>query len=106
MSPSITKSTGTNIRTKSVIDSNLITKAFGTMVRHQVDMAIVRAVAINGLSYNVLRNPDFHNMVTAINNVPKGYKAPLFDRARTSLTDDVKREVEKVLAPVMDTWST
>lgn len=45
-------------------------------------------------------------MVTAINNAPKGYKAPSFDRARTSLTDDVKREVEKELAPVMDTWST
>ncbi|CAO2823099.1 unnamed protein product [Amaranthus hypochondriacus] len=60
----------------------------------QVDIAIVRALVANGISYSVLQNPDFLKMVIAINNAPKGYKPLSIDRARTSFTR-IQREYSK-----------
>lgn len=39
------------------------------------------------------------------NGIPfKGYKPPSYEKARTTLLDECKRNVEKSLAPVKDTW--
>ncbi|XP_077250104.1 uncharacterized protein LOC143889688 [Tasmannia lanceolata] len=54
--------------------------------------------------FNVLRNPQFHEMVSAINRAPKGYKAPSFEKSRNTLLDEVKRNVEKEMHHVKDTW--
>ena len=43
-------------------------------------------------------------MVVAINKGTKGYKAPSFEKARTTLLDECKRSVEKDLIPIKDTW--
>ncbi len=45
-------------------------------------------------------------MITAINNAPKGYKAPSYEKERTVLLDECKRDVEKDLAMIKDTWYT
>ncbi|OMO73206.1 hypothetical protein COLO4_27211 [Corchorus olitorius] len=76
------------------------------MDRHQVDKEIVTALCANGIPFNVLINPQFCRMISVINNAPKGYKPPSFEKARTSLLDDVKTSVEKELMPVKDTWYT
>lgn len=43
-----------------------------------------------GVHFNVLRPPYLHEMVTSINNVVKGYKAPNYEKARTMLLDKEK----------------
>jgi len=43
-------------------------------------------------------------MARAINHTSKDYKLPSFDKARTMLSDEFKRDVEKDLAPLQDTW--
>lgn len=70
----------TNSKTKLVFDTNPLEKSFATMECHQVDIAIVCALAANRIAYNVLRNPDFQIMVKVINNASKCYKALSFDR--------------------------
>ena len=45
-------------------------------------------------------------MVTVINMTPKGYKAPSFEKSRTTLLDEVKTSVEKELIHAKDTWYT
>ncbi|GFY93295.1 hypothetical protein Acr_08g0016910 [Actinidia rufa] len=45
-------------------------------------------------------------MVTDINRAPKGYKAPSFEKSRTTLLDEVKTSIEKELIHVKDTWYT
>ncbi|XP_024164304.1 uncharacterized protein LOC112171337 [Rosa chinensis] len=45
-------------------------------------------------------------MISAINNGPKGYKAPSSEKARTTLLDECKRSLEKELDPIKDTWFT
>ncbi|KAL6573184.1 hypothetical protein OROMI_012800 [Orobanche minor] len=84
---------------------NPIEKAFGIMERHDVDIAIVRFLWANGSPFNVLRSPEMAAMTNALKNAPKDYKPPSADKARTSLLDDLKREVERECTPISDTWS-
>ena len=63
----------------------------------------MRGLCANGIPFNVLRNPQFVEMVTTINRAPQGYKAPSFEKARTVLLDECKRNVEKDLSPIQDT---
>ncbi|OMP08276.1 hypothetical protein COLO4_06621 [Corchorus olitorius] len=84
----------------------LIADAFHNMDYHQVDKEIVTALCANGIAFNVLRNPQFCRMISVINNAPKGYKPPSFEKVRTFLLDDVKTSVKKELMPVKDTWYT
>ena len=69
-----------------------------------MDANIVHVLYANGIPFNVLRNPQFCQMVTNINMGPKGYKAPSFEKARTILLDGLKTSVERELIPMKDTW--
>ncbi|XP_077249156.1 uncharacterized protein LOC143888600 [Tasmannia lanceolata] len=80
-----------------------IESAFGITERDAVDVKVLRALCANGIPFNVLRNPQFHEMVSAINRAPKGYKAPSFEKSRTTLLDEMKRNVKKEMHPVKDT---
>jgi len=73
------------------------------MERHSVNVKVIRALCANGIPFNVLRNPEFQDTARAINHAPKDYKLPSFDKARTMLLDECKRDVEKDLAPLQDT---
>lgn len=74
------------------------------MEKKDVDMKVMRGLCANGIPFNVLRNPQFHEMISAISNGPKGYKAPSYEKVRTTLLDECKRSLESELAPVKDTW--
>lgn len=104
ISPSLSKST---IKNKLPGTSNTpIGDAFGIVERNEVDKSVVRFLCANGIPFNVLRSPEFTNMAKALNHAPKDYKPPSADRARTSLLDEVKRDLEKESAPIKDTWAT
>ncbi|PRQ20008.1 putative ribonuclease H-like domain-containing protein [Rosa chinensis] len=79
---------------------------FKIMDKNSVDMKVMRGLCANGIPFNVLRNPHFHEMISAINNGIRGYKAPSYEKARTTLLDECKRSLENELAPVKDTWFT
>lgn len=105
ISPSLTSSTINNSMKASPNEKN-IADSFRMMERHSVDLLVVKAFCANGIPFNVLRSPDFMAMVRAINHAPKDYKLPSYDKARTTLLDECKRDVEKDLSPLKDTWFT
>jgi hypothetical protein len=72
--------------------------------RDGVDMKIMEFIAANGIPFNVLRSPQYYEMVSAIKRAPKDYKPPSYEKARTTLLDACKSNVEKQLAPVRETW--
>jgi hypothetical protein len=74
------------------------------MERDAVDMAIMWCMCANGIPFNVLRSPQWSEMVAAINRAPKGYKSSSSEKARTTLLDACKRNVEQDLAPIRNTW--
>ena len=54
----------------------------------------------------MLWNPQFAEMMTTTNRGPKGYKSPSFEKARTILLDECKRDVEKDLVSIKYAWYT
>ena len=74
------------------------------MERSAVDLKIVRVLCANGIPFNVLRNPQFRDMVNALRNAPEGYKAPSSEKTRTVLQYECVRDVEKDLIPFKQTW--
>lgn len=49
-----------------------------------VDLNIMRALCANGISFNVLCNPQFHEIVNAIRKTLEGYKASSSERKNYS----------------------
>ena len=83
---------------------NPLAKSFGFAQRESVDMEVTKFLCANGIPFNVLRSPQFSQMVMAIRNGPKDYKGPSSEKARTALLDACKRSVENDLAPLKSTW--
>ena len=105
ISPSLKSSTIGNSMKASPNEKN-IADSFRSMERHSVDLLVEKALCANGIPFNVLRSPDFVEMVRGINHAPKDYKLPSYDKARTTLLDECKRDIEKKLLPLKDTWYT
>ncbi|KAM0918640.1 hypothetical protein ACQ4PT_008727 [Festuca glaucescens] len=81
-----------------------LAEAFAGMERDGVDMHIMMFLCANGIPFNVLRSPQYPEMVAAIQKALKGYKPPAYEKARTTLLDACKRKVETDLDPVRQTW--
>jgi hypothetical protein len=55
---------------------NPLAKSFVVAQRESVYMAITKILCANDIPFNVLRSPQFSEMVMAIRNGPKDYKGP------------------------------
>jgi hypothetical protein len=53
---------------------NLLTKSFRVAQRETIDMAVTKFLYANGIPFNVLRSPQFSEMIITIRNGPKDYK--------------------------------
>jgi hypothetical protein len=80
-----------------------LAKNFGVAQRESIDMAVTKFLCANGIPFNVLRSPQFSEMVMAIRNGPKDYKGPSSEKARTTLLNACKRSVENDLVPLKST---
>ena len=56
-------------------------------------------------TFNVLRSPYWHEMVSAINDAPKGYKSPGYDKARTMGLDPEKAKITHSLSRMTSSWN-
>ena len=83
-----------------------IADIFKTSDREDVDQTVARFFYCNGIPFNVARSPFFTDMVTGINHAPRGYKAPNYEKIRTSLLDKEQSKVQRALNPLMQDWST
>ncbi|KAJ9548765.1 hypothetical protein OSB04_021308 [Centaurea solstitialis] len=102
----VSKTLKNSVLSKNASSKKRIEESFAIMKRNAVDMKIVRGLCANGIPFNVLRNPQFVEMVNAIKRAPDGYKPPSYEKARTVLLDECVRDVEKDLTSVKDTWYT
>ena len=50
--------------------------------------------------FGTLRNPKIAKMLTAVNKAPKGYKPSSYEKARASLLDECKRNLQRDLNPI------
>eukprot|EP01018_Ginkgo_biloba_P009837 Gb_26532 [translate_table: standard] len=71
--------------------------------REDVNSRFARCIYACGISFNVVRSPYWQDMVRAINDGPKGYKTPSFEKVRTTLK---KSLVEQSIEPIRASWQT
>ena len=79
-------------------------KAFENEKREVVDIKIGRCLITNGVSFNLVRSPYWREMVQVINEAPRGYRAPGYEKLRTTILHNVKKNVENLLKPIRDSW--
>ena len=70
-----------------------------------MDSKVYRFLYACGIPFNVLRSPYWHEMVSAINDAPKGYKSPRYDKARTVGLDHEKAKISLSLNRLTSSWT-
>ena len=73
---------------------NKIDRMFQLSNREDVDQKVARCLYGCGIPFNVVRSPLWADMVSAINNAPKGYKSPNNEKVRTTLLDKEQAKVQ------------
>jgi hypothetical protein len=72
--------------------------------RDEVDAKVVRFLYACGLPFNMLHSPYWHDLVKGINEAPKGYKSPNYEKARTVLLDRERVKIQRALTRFTDEW--
>ena len=78
--------------------------AFNNDYRDIVDEAIARCLYANGLSFNVVISPYWQDMIRRINEAPKGYTGPGYEKVRTTLLTKEVKHIKASLAPIKASW--
>eukprot|EP00253_Pinus_taeda_P002226 PITA_02226 len=84
--------------------SNLgpLEKSFNNDAREIADAAVAEWIYANGLPFNLVRSPYWAKMVKCLNEAPRGYKSPGYEKIRTTLLSAQKLNLEAKLAPIRD----
>ncbi|XP_050387432.1 uncharacterized protein LOC126803723 [Argentina anserina] len=92
-----------DVSKKRRVVSPHLTKAFKIEERQQCDAEVARLFYSSGLPFNVARNPYYRGSYLRASHIP-GYTPPGYNALRTTLLDDERRHIERVLQPVKKTW--
>ncbi|XP_012831558.1 PREDICTED: uncharacterized protein LOC105952541 [Erythranthe guttata] len=93
-------------RQKAGDRDNPIAEAFDANVRNQLDAEIARMFYTAGLPFNFARNPYYVSaFLFACNHSIPGYLPPGYNKLRTTLLEQEKTHVERLLEPIKSTWS-
>ena len=69
-----------------------------------MDEAIGWCIFANGLPFNLVRSSYWLWMIKAVNDAPKGYIAPGYEKSRTTLLTGEKLRLEGALNPIRNSW--
>lgn len=98
------KGTDTRKRKEREVSSPL-DKAFNTQGRNQLNAMIARFFYASGLPFHLARSPYYMSCFSyAANNSLAGYIPPGYNALRTSLLQQERANVERLLQPVKSTW--
>ena len=82
-----------------------IVASFGIQARDQLDQEIARMFFTGGVPFNLVRNPSYHRSYQfAAASKLDGYVPPSYNKLRTTLLQQEKNNVEKLLVPLKSTW--
>jgi hypothetical protein len=73
--------------------------------RDEMENKVARAVFACGIPFNVVQSPYWQDMLRVVNEAPRGYKGPNFEKVHTTLLRKERLIVEKVLELVCSSWS-
>ena len=79
--------------------------AFNNQGREVADEHVAHCIYANGLAFNLVRSPYWQQMIKVVNEAPKGYKSPGYEKVRTTLLSSEKQSVDRQLQAIRDTWN-
>jgi hypothetical protein len=79
--------------------------AFNNQGREVVDEHIAHCIYANALAFNLVHSPYWQQMIKAVNEAPKGYKSPGYEKVCTTLLTSEKQFVDRQLQSIRDTWA-
>ena len=80
-----------------------IETTFNNQGREVVDEYVACCIYANGLAFNLVRSPYWQRMIKAINEAPKGYKSPEYEKVHTTLLTSERQSVDRQLQSIQDT---
>ncbi|XP_057999386.1 uncharacterized protein LOC131168889 [Hevea brasiliensis] len=90
---------------KRRVNDSPLGRAFDLQTRAQLDAEIARMFYTGGLPFNFARNPYYVSSYSfAANHVLGGYVPPGYNKLRTTLLQQEKANVERLLEPIKSTW--
>ncbi|XP_058006466.1 uncharacterized protein LOC110637620 [Hevea brasiliensis] len=90
---------------KRRVNDSPLDRAFDLQTRAQLDAEIARMFYTGGLPFNFARNPYYvSSYFFAANHVLGGYVPPGYNKLRTTLLQQEKANVERLLEPIKSTW--
>eukprot|EP00253_Pinus_taeda_P010692 PITA_10692 len=78
---------------------------FNNQGRDIADEHVACCIYANGLAFNLVRSPYWQQMIKAVNEAPKGYKSPGYEKVRTTLLASERQSVDRQLQGLWDTWA-
>lgn len=95
-----------NKRTRvSTSSQNTIEKSFDVDARTQLDQEIARMFFTGGLPFNLARNPHYvKSYAFAANHSLGGYVPPGYNKLRTTLLNQERANVDRLLQPLKGVW--
>ena len=77
-----------------------IETTFNNQGREEADEHVARCIYANGLAFNLVRSPYWQRMIKAVNEAPKGYKSPGYEKVRTTLLTSERLSVDRQLQSI------
>lgn len=88
-------------------NDSALAKCFNKKARDELDCLIARCLYANGLSFNLMRSPFFHDMIKfACENSLLGYVLPSFDATRTTMLVAEKENINELTKACRISWAT
>ena len=78
--------------------------SFNNEARGVSEEVIGRCIYANGLPFNLVRSPYWVGMIKAVNEAPKGFKGPGYEKVHTTLLTGEKLHLEVDLNPIRNSW--
>lgn len=78
---------------------------FNNEGREVANEDVACCIYANGLEFNLVHSTYCQQMIKAINEVPKGYKSPSYEKVCTPLLTLERKYVDRQLQSIRDTWT-
>eukprot|EP00253_Pinus_taeda_P034789 PITA_34789 len=79
--------------------------ALNNQGREVADEHVAHCIYANELAFNLVHSLYWKQMIKAVNEAPKGYKSPGYEKVRTTLLTSKRQLVDRQLKSICDTWA-
>jgi hypothetical protein len=79
--------------------------SFNNQGREVADEHVARCVYANGLPFNLVRSSYWKQMIKVVNEAPKWYKSPGYEKVCTTLLSSERQTVDRQLQSIRETWA-